>query len=242
MLEDTNVTTPKEVRCHSCNKTGHIHLKCPDNPRAVRMANAISHSGVKACVHCKEADGHTFRDKSNTASSTKRLYCCPKFMQLATAMAKAKVIQDLAGCFLCTDTSHKTDDCKSPYLCKVKVDGVKCGRKHSHWLHGARGFAQCNLIVAKATTREQNVLLEFIMTSFKASFGITQGLVFFDNGATLAIIRDKFAELLQLKGEKVTEWIKVLGQAWEIWNTILYNVPMIDKEGTVHTVQAYGMA
>ena len=80
------------------------------------------------------------------------------------------------------------------------------------------------------------------MSSFKASFGITQGLMFFDNRATLAIIRDKFAELLQLKGEKVTEWIKVLGQAWERWNTVLYDVPMIDKEGTVHTVQAYSMA
>ena len=141
-------------------------MKCPDKPRAVKTANAISHSGGKACAHCKEADGHTFRDKSNTASSTKRLYCCPKFMQLETAEAKAKVIQDQAGSFLCMDTPHKTDDCKSPYLCKVKVGGVECGRKHSHWLHRARGFAQCNLIVAKATTRVHNVLLELIMTSF----------------------------------------------------------------------------
>ena len=132
-------------------------------------------------------------------------------MQLETVAAKAKVIHDLSGCFFCTDTLHKTDDCKSPYLCKVKVDGGECGHKHSHWVHRARGFAQCNMLVAKATIKEQSVLLEFIMTSFKALFGITQGLIFFDNGATLAIIRDKFAELLQLKGEKVTEWIKVLG-------------------------------
>ena len=139
-----------------------------------------------------------------------------KFMQLETAKAKAEVIHDLAGCFLCTDTSHKTDDCKSPYLCKVKTDSGKCGHKHSHWVHGARGFAQCNMLVAKAATKEQSVLLEFIMTSFQTpSRGLFQGLVFFDNRATLAIIRDKFAELLQLKGEKVTEWIKVLGQAWE---------------------------
>ena len=71
------------------------------------------------------------------------------------------------------------------------------------------------MLVVKAATKEQSVLLEFIMTSFKASFGITQGLIFFDNGATQAIICNKFAELLHLKGEKVTEWIKVLGQAWE---------------------------
>ena len=97
------------------------------------------------------------------------------------------------------------------------------------------------MLVAKTTIKEQSVLLEFIMTSFKASFGITQGLLFFDNGATLAIIHDKFAELLQLKGEKVTEWIKVLGQAWERWHTTLYNVPMVDNDGVVHTVKAYGM-
>ena len=176
MLEDTSVTTPKEVRCHGCNKTGHIQSRCPDKPRAVKAANAISHSGGKACAHCKEADGHTFKDKTNTASKSKRLYCCPKFMQLETVKAKAKVIQDLSGSFLCMDTSHKTDDCKSPYLCKVKTDSGKCGCKHSHWLHGSQGFAQCNMLVAKAATKEQSVLLEFIMSCFKASFGITQVL------------------------------------------------------------------
>ena len=72
------------------------------------------------------------------------------------------------------------------------------------------------MLVAKAATKEKSILLEFIMLSFKASFGITQGLVFFDNGATLAIICDKFAELLQLKGEKVTEWIKFLGKPWNV--------------------------
>ena len=71
------------------------------------------------------------------------------------------------------------------------------------------------MLVAKVTIKEQSVLLEFIMMSFKPLFGITQGLVFFDNGATLAIICNKFAELLHLKGEKVTEWKKVLGQVWK---------------------------
>ena len=118
VMEDTSTTTPKDIRCHGCNKTGHIQAKCPDKPKAGKTDNALTHSGGKACAHCKEADGHTFKDKTNTAVRTKRLYCCPKFMQLGTVKAKAKVIQDLSGCFLCTDTSHKTDDCKSPYLCR----------------------------------------------------------------------------------------------------------------------------
>ena len=97
-------------------------------------------------------------------------------------------------------------------------------------MHGAKGFARCNILAANVTTKEQSVLLEFMMTSFKASFGITQGLVFFDNGAMLAIIRSKFAELLELRGERVTEWIKVLGKKWDRWNTILYDVPMGDND------------
>ena len=155
MLEDTSVTTPKEVCCHGCNKTGHIQSKCPDKPKAGKTANAITNSGGKACPHCKETGGHTFKEMPS-----RRLYCCPKFMQLESIEAKAKVIQDLSGCFLCLDPSHNTNACKSTYRCKVKTGtGSECGRKHSHYIHGANGFVQCNMLVAKATIKEQSVLL-----------------------------------------------------------------------------------
>ena len=82
------------------------------------------------------------------------------------------------------------------------------------------------------------VLLQLQMVDFR---GGDKGLVFFDNGSTAVIIREKFAARLKLRGRRCVQWLQVCGKPQEPWETVMYTVTIVDREGDCHSMQAYGM-
>ena len=75
-------------------------------------------------------------------------------------------------------------------------------KRHSHMLHSAQGYQQCNTVVSSTRSAEPTILLGMIMCTVHGHSGITQGLVFWDNGVTLAIVMERFAEVLGLTGKR----------------------------------------
>ena len=186
--------------CHNYWKTGHTKNDCTKKGAKDQKTKAVAAigGGSKDFLYCGKSGAHTFND-----SFTFRLWACDKFKGLSSAEQKAKVIQDLKGCFLCLDPRHNTEICRLTYTCKVN-NGVNVYRKrHSHVLHGAKGYQQCNMVVSSTRSAEPTILLGMMMCTICGRSGITQGLVFWDNGATLAIVRERFAEVLGLTGRQV---------------------------------------
>ena len=67
------------------------------------------------------------------------------------------------------------------------------------------------------------------------------GLTFFDNGSSMGLIREKFAQKLGLKGKIVVLVVQVVGQDWSRWETVQYAVTLVDKHGQRHLVRAYSI-
>ena len=66
-------------------------------------------------------------------------------------------------------------------------------------------------------------------------------LTFFDNGATIGLIREQFAIKLRLVGHKVKKMVQIVGQDWSIWETIQYAVTLVDRTGSKHLVKVFSI-
>ena len=69
-----------------------------------------------------------------------------------------------------------------------------------------------------------------------------QCLTFWDNGATIALIREAFATDLGLRGTKCTQWIQTAGRQFEKWDTTAYFISLVDRQGKVHKIMAYSIS
>ena len=82
------------------------------------------------------------------------------------------------------------------------------------------------------------VLLQVQKVKFKQG---QDRLVFFDNGSTIVIVRNYFATKLGLAGRRCLQWLQVCGRPEEPWETTVYKVTLMDKDGDEHSMEAYGM-
>ena len=73
------------------------------------------------------------------------------------------------------------------------------------------------------------------------SRGGTRGIVFWDGGATIVLIRHEFAKKLWLKGQEVIQRSQVCGREFEEWEMKANWVTMVDKDGNTHHMKALGI-
>ena len=74
----------------------------------------------------------------------------------------------------------------------------------------------------------------------RAGYKNISTLVFWDHGSTMGLITYSHARSLNLKGWKVKQWVQVASKPWEIWETKIYLVPLVDRTGKVHRVKCFG--
>ena len=98
-------TTDKgsDVKCHKCQKTGHVKSNCPDTKK--NIANSVSVKDKQKefgpCPACK--GGHAYKDKkSGQERASCRLYSCEKFRNLPGVEDRVKMVLDCEGCVKCT--------------------------------------------------------------------------------------------------------------------------------------------
>ena len=70
---------------------------------------------------------------------------------------------------------------------------------------------------------------------------IEKGLVFFDKGATIGLIREMFAKKLKLVGRNVRKMVQVVGQSWSVSETKQYAVTLVDRSVKKHLLSVYSI-
>ena len=55
----------------------------------------------------------------------------------------------------------------------------------------------------------------------------------------MGLITYSHARSLNLKGWKVKQWVQVASKPWEIWETKIYLVLLVDRTGKVHRVKVF---
>ena len=85
----------------------------------------------------------------------------------------------------------------------------------------------------KQVDNSGDVLLKFHDISVKG--GDTRvGMVFWDDGSTVCLIREGFAERLKIQGWRIGLKVQSAGQKPKNWFTRFYNVKLVDQEGQEH--------
>ena len=220
----------------------------------------------KACPACKGQ--HSVKKGNDTWYKTS-LYFCNTFRNMSPDQ-RANLVQAANGCALCLDWTgtHQRDNCSTKIgkkgvqlaNCSITDNNTnsKCNKKHHTMLHGT-GNQFCNLIQACRSSNiyqaiptendllaaKQDVLLQLQSIPAKSlkadSTTDVQCLTFWDNGSTIALVREEFAENLGLKGTKCTQWVQTAGREFEKWDTTAYFIYLLDREGNYHKILAYSI-
>ena len=76
---------------------------------------------------------------------------------------------------------------------------------------------------------------------WRAKFKNIRTLVVCDHGSTMGLITYSYARTLNLKGWKVKQWVRVASKPWELWETKIYLVPLVNKMEKIHRVKCFGV-
>ena len=80
--------------------------------------------------------------------------------------------------------------------------------------------------------------LQLILVKSKA---VKQASTFYDPGSNVNLVRKKFAKEAGWKGRAVLQSLYTTGGQVKAWQTEAYQVPLVNRKGTVHKVLAYSI-
>ena len=241
----------KSGACYNCGEVGHLMSEC----KAKRKSHNTQVSPAKPCPACQE--NHTWRMKDGSEKNSTRLSSCPVFRN-KSANERAGIISQAQGCVLCLDWSgnHRRDSCEAkvkgqkPSSCTMKSNGVVCGIHHHEMLHGTTQ-RYCNAItrgdlergVPEAVVHEEEGAVHALMQvqSVEVAGAPRLGVIFWDNGSNVNMIRKAFAEEIGLNGKPAKHFLKTTGEPSKEWNTVTYEVGLVDRFGNTHYVIAMEM-
>ena len=179
-----------------------------------------------------------------------KLWDCKEFLRM-NIMERSAAVVDNKCCAQCLFWSHQQDQCdqKTRFPCDVKEGGQECGRLHHRLLHGTKvvslnhgvtrlGKENIGREADKLPNPDQEVLTYVCYHVFPNK---VRGIIFFDDGSSHNLITHKFARILRLKGEPVTQYMQVTGQDFVEHKTMLYSLPLIDNKGEKHIVYCFGL-
>ena len=228
-----------------------------------------SHANLKTapkpCPACKEQ--HTFTNAQGEVLYRTRLSSCLNFTNMSPA-DRANLLQGVNGCALCLDWTgdHSRDNCTAKVRgkefspCSIPVNGSPCGKKHNSLLHGSTNKI-CNMVTRNCYNTEKKVLeplspptnneigaaesddlalLQVQWVDVEAE-GENKGLVFWDSGSNVNLVRRKFAERAGWPGTQVVQHLQTTGRASEAWETTAYWIPLVNKKKEVTKVLAFEM-
>ena len=66
-------------------------------------------------------------------------------------------------------------------------------------------------------------------------------MIFWDDGSTVCLIREAFAEKLKIQGRRICLWVQAAGHKPEKWYTSVFTVKLIDRKGEEHEIKAFSV-
>ena len=70
---------------------------------------------------------------------------------------------------------------------------------------------------------------------------VKQASTFYDPGSNVNLVRKRFAKEAGWKGRPVLQSLYMTGGQVKAWQTEAYHVPLVDREGAVHSVLAFSI-
>ena len=157
---------------------------------------------------------------------------CKLFLAKSVA-ERNKLVLDLDACKLCLSLSHVGNPC--PWLSKWNPCDVNgCGEYHSRLLHENHYLkSKCNA----ASNVETNTLLLIQ----KADAGKNNIVILWDTGSSISLVRKGYAYKHKLTGINVSYELITLGNGPKLQNTVLFDVPVYDRDKKKHIIKAYAI-
>ena len=167
--------------------------------------------------------------------SSKHMFSNCRAFKALDATGRGKVVKDKKLCVLCFGGTHDVSTCNKKSLWKP-CDVSGCGRWHSRLLHGATTPGLVLAIAGGPTSSDVLLLLQAVPTKAGST-----AVVFWDHGSTTALVTYKFAEENNLVGEKCNFELSGVGTDKRVFETSLYMVPLVDRQGDLHYIDAFGI-
>ena len=264
-------TSTSTKTCHKCGQPGHLAWKCGAPSTRIHRVEEVLFTKAKemSCNKdfeqalpelkrkagtCRLCDQHHSYDRVLPFGTVRwpstQLRSCPEYNRLSVD-ERAKKLEEKSGCAVCTSWLHKSDSCFAKSRsrgCPVKESGKRCGVKHDPSLHGAKSkYCQVNKVESTncdhdhVCTGASPVLLRIQDVEVGLGDKKATTLVLFDPGSTATLITHNFAEKLGLVGNKVTYYLKVVGQGYTKKETQSYKVPLVDRIGKQWVLDVLGI-
>ena len=173
-------------------------------------------------------------------TSTHGIERCNVFINM-TLIDKQDAVRKAGAYFNCLQQSgHIARDCNMPNQCNVFVGAGICGKRHHSLLHKtdtATPTASRAATVHNAHTEDLGVLLA-MSTATSNDKHVT---ILWDSGSDVSLITHKAAARLDIRGRDVDVSIVGVGNNAVILKSKEYSIPLVDLEGKLHNVCAFGM-
>ncbi|XP_068712364.1 myosin-2 heavy chain-like [Montipora foliosa] len=150
---------------------------------------------------------------------------------------KKTILKEKNACWSCLKVGHRSRVCRAKKICNIK----DCPLTHHQSLHEERQMP--NMSSASGPTNVCNntetdtCLLQ--VQKIKTKRGTVN--VMWDNAASLCFVTNSKAKEQNLKGKKVDLSIIKIGAQDEKINTMKYILPLVDAQGQIVHIDAYGI-
>ena len=153
-----------------------------------------------------------------------------------TPQERVKFLTENKLCYSCLKPYHRLKYCQSQFICNI--DG--CKEPHHPTIHESHQEGQ--ILHASEIYQDINkpCLLQ-IMTVNVATPKSASINILWDSGASLCLLTFNKAKAMNLSGKPTYISLVKVGGETDYVPSFVYQVPLKDKQGRIHTIQAFGI-
>lgn len=147
------------------------------------------------------------------------------------------LIKEVRGCWSCLQVGHRMNYCRNKKPCSIN----DCKFNHHPTLHDVEADKVLYSVNANTDNSEQRVSTKCLLPLMKIKCNDHAISVLWDSGATISLITFKKAKQLNLKGKRVELSVVTVGGKIERKPSVLYELPLYDKQNKIVNVKVYGI-